>query len=406
MKSSWGQIRSEFPALEQKVNGQPLVYLDSAATALKPMPVIETLYNFYKFETANVHRGAHYLGDIATEKFEQTRSLVKDLISASSDQEIIFTSGTTDSINLIASTYGRNFLRAGDEIILTEMEHHSNIVPWQLLADEIGLKIKWVSVETSGELNLIEYEKLLNEKTKLVCVAHCSNVLGTVNPVKEIIKMAHAVNAKVLVDAAQSVTFLPINVRDLDCDFLVFSGHKLYGPYGIGVLFGKHELLEIMPPYRGGGAMIAHVTKDKTTFLGAPQRFEAGTPNISGVIGLGAAISYIKNVEHENIYNHSKELLQYSVNKFSELDFIKIVGQSSTRVNILSLDCIGMHPSDVGQILNQQGVATRTGHHCAQVLMSKLGITGTLRVSFAIYNSAEDIDILVSALIKAKEILT
>ena len=403
---TWGQIRSDFPAVEQQTNGHPLVYLDSAATALKPKPVIQSLHNFYQFETANVHRGAHYLGDLATEKFERSRVAVQKFIGAHDEKEIIFTSGTTGSINLVAQTFGRKFLHRGDEIILTEMEHHSNIVPWQILAEERELKIRWVPVDLDGELDLLEYKKLLNEKTKLVCISQCSNALGTVNPAKEMIRIAHETGAKVLVDAAQSVTFMPIDVQNLDCDFLVFSGHKLYGPYGVGVLYGKLELLETLPPAQGGGAMIAQVTKEKTTYLEAPQRFEAGTPNISGVIGLHSAIEYVKGLGLENICDHDTDLIQGALKKISELDFVKIVGQPQMRVNILSLNFKNLHPMDVGQILNQQGVAVRTGHHCAQILMSRLGISGTLRLSFAAYNSTEDIDILVQGLKKAKELLS
>lgn len=399
-------LRGDFPALEQSVYGRPLVYLDTAATALKPKSVIETLHDFYQRETANVHRGAHFLSHSATEKFEQSRVHVKKFIGAADEREIVFTRGTTDSINLVAQTFGRQNLKAGDEIILTEMEHHSNIVPWQILAEELALKIRWVPVDEAGELIVSEYKKLLNEKTKLVSLTHCSNAIGTVNPVQELTRMAHSAGAKVLVDAAQSVTFLPIDVQDLDCDFLAFSGHKLYGPFGVGVLYGKLDLLESLKPPHGGGGMIHLVTKERSTFLGSPQKFEAGTPHIAGVIGLGAAIDYVQSLGREAIGSREKLILNEAVKKLGSVKGLKFIGTSTTRTNIVSFIIEGLHASDIGQILDQQGVAIRTGHHCAQILMNRFSIPGTVRASFGVYNCTEDVDILVQALEKAKEMLT
>ncbi|MCB0349956.1 MAG: cysteine desulfurase [Bdellovibrionales bacterium] len=400
------QLRSDFPALGQLVSGQPLVYLDHAATSLKPLAVIETIDHFYRHETANVHRGAHYLSDKATQKYEDARTLVKNFINAENNSEIVFTKGTTESINLVAQAYGDEYLNPGDEIILTEMEHHSNIVPWQILAKRKKLTVKWVPVTESGELDLNEFKNILNEKTKIVSVVHCSNVLGTVNNIKAIISAAHNVGAKVLVDAAQSVTFMPIDVQDLNCDFLVFSAHKLYGPFGTGVLFGKSELLNAMPPYQSGGSMITSVSKDESLFLGAPQKFEAGTPNVSGAIALGAAIKYVEKIGLANICAHETELLQYTISELNKINGVRIIGNSSSRVNIVSFVTDGIHGADIGQILDQQGVAIRTGHHCAQPLMNKLKLTGTMRVSLGVYNSREDVDIFIRSLNKAVEMLS
>lgn len=399
------KLRDSFPALRQKVNGAPLVYLDSAATALKPQEVVDVIAEFYAHETANVHRGAHYLSDRATQKFENARQAVCDFLCARNANEIVFTKGTTESINLVAQSWGRRFLRAGDEIILSEMEHHSNIVPWQMLAEDLGMKINYIGVSELGELDYAHYKELLNERTKLVSLTHCSNTLGTFNDIEKFISEAKKFGAKTLVDAAQSVTFHEIDVQRLGCDFLAFSGHKLYGPYGVGVLYGREALLNEMPPYQGGGAMISQVTKDKTTYLNAPQRFEAGTPNISGVIGLGAAIEYVTGLDRAKILKHEKELVQRASDQLKSIKGLRFIGESPTRVNILSFVVNGLHPADIGQILDQQGVAVRVGHHCTQPLMARFGVTGTVRTSFGVYNTVEDVDIFVSALKKAQELL-
>lgn len=406
MTSRFHSLRADFLALDQKPFGQPLVYLDTAATALKPKPVVEVLSNFYNFEASNVHRGAHYLSDRATEKFEATRERVRQFLAADKVSEVIFTKGTTDSINLVAQTFGRQRLRAGDEIVLSEMEHHSNIVPWQILAKEKGLVIKWAPVDDSGELIFTEYKKLLNEKTRLVSLSHCSNAIGTVNSLREYVGAAHQVGAKVLIDAAQSVTFMTIDVKVLECDFLVFSAHKLYGPFGVGVLFARQAIMDELDPRDGGGAIISEVTKEKTTYLGVPQRFEAGTPNISGVIGLGAAIDYVQSVGLQEIERHAKDLHLKLTSRLNEIEGLVPVGTSASRVNILSFVLKGAHPSDIGQLLDRQGIAVRVGHHCAQPLMRRFGVPGTVRASFGVYNTEEDVEILMRAIQKSQEILT
>lgn len=405
-------LRDQFQTLNQKIHGNPLVYLDTAATALKPNVVVGRLNEFYKNEVSNVHRGAHFLSDRATGHFEEARNKVAKFINAKEDREIIFTSGATDAINLVAQSYGHKFLKKGDEVVLTQMEHHSNIVPWQMLANEIGVEIKWIKVTDKGELDWSSAEKLIGSKTRLIAVSHCSNVLGTVNIIKRVVELAKKFNSKVLVDAAQSVTFLPIDVQDLGCDFLVFSGHKMYGPFGVGVLFGRRELLEEMPPYRTGGSMISRVSESKTTFLPPPQKFEAGTPNISAVIGLASAIDFILQVGIKKIQKHEAELLHKTIQSLEEkrlrlpaFQGLRFIGESESRTNILSFVIDGVHTSDIGQVLDQQGIALRTGHHCAQPLMDRFAVTGTVRISFGVYNSIEDVDILVSALQKALEIL-
>jgi cysteine desulfurase/selenocysteine lyase len=400
------EIRNQFPALQQTVRGQPLVYLDSAATTLKPKSVIEVLNKFYSFETANVHRGAHFLSDNATEKFEQSRKHIQRFLGAESVDEVIFSKGTTDSINLVAQTFGMQKLNSGDEILLTEMEHHSNIVPWQIVEKVKGIKIKWAPVSETGEIDVNEFKKLLSSKTKLVSLVHCSNAIGTVNPLPELIQLAHAVGARVLVDAAQSITFKKIDVKELDCDFLAFSGHKIYGPYGIGILYAKKSILDELSPYQGGGAMISVVTKQGFVPLQTPQKFESGTPHISGVIGLDAAISFAESLGAKNIEQHEKSLFLYAKSKILEIPGTREIGKSDTRVNIFSFVVDKIHQSDIGQILDQQGIAVRIGHHCAQPLMERYGVTGTIRLSFGVYNSMEDVDILVKSLKKAVEMLT
>ena len=399
------QARAEFPALEQKINGHPLVYLDSAATTLKPKVVIEAISNFYAYEAANVHRGAHTLGDNATEKFEATRGSVARLVHAKDAGEIVFTKGTTESINLVVQSWGRRFLRAGDAVILTEMEHHANIVPWQNLADEIGFQIRWIPVTDAGELDFHVYQKLLDKKVKMVSLTFASNTLGTVNDVEKFISAAKSMGAKTLIDAAQAMTIKSVDVQKLNCDFLAFSAHKFYGPFGVGVLYGQSEVLSQMPPYQCGGAMIAEVTKEKTTFLSPPQRFEAGTPNISGVIGFGRAIDFVREISTEKISKHEFELTAHLLERLKALSFVRVIGHSPARVNIVSFVVDGVHSSDIGQLLNQQGVAVRTGHHCTQPLMKRFGITGTVRVSLGVYNNESDVEELIRALKKAREML-
>lgn len=398
-------VKSEFPALSQSIYGKPFVYLDTAATALKPKPVIEAIQHFYAYEASNVHRGAHYLSSQATEKFEGSRQKVAKFIGASSADEIIFTKGTTESINLVARSWGHENLKDGDEILLTMMEHHSNIVPWQLLASEKNLVLKFAPLLPNGDLDLIAFEKLISNKTRLVAITHASNVLGTVNPIDRIVDISHRHGAKVLVDAAQSVTFLSLNVQKMKCDFLVFSAHKIYGPYGVGILYAPKSILNSMAPYQGGGSMIESVTVEGSRFLKAPHRFEAGTPNISGVIATGTAIDFIKEIGAEYIYKHEMNLLGFLRSKLQQLGGIDFIGESSSAVNICSFNIRGCHASDVGQIIDQLGVAVRAGHHCAQPLMRFYGVSATVRASLGVYNSEEDVDILIQALIKAKGML-
>jgi cysteine desulfurase/selenocysteine lyase len=398
-------IRQEFPAISQLVNGQPLVYLDSAATSLKPKRVIEALDHFHRFEAANVHRGAHYLSSRATEKFERSREVARRFLKARDVREIVMTAGTTDAINLIAQAYGRQKLKAGDEILITEMEHHSNIVPWQMLEREMGVKVVWAPVTDQGEIDREGFKRGLTARTKIVSITHASNVLGTVNPVKELIQWSHDAGAIAVVDAAQSATFMPLDVQDLNCDFLMFSGHKVYGPYGVGVLYGKGERLLEMEPARGGGASISRVSKAGTTFLSYPQKFESGTPNIAGVIGLGVALEFLLDCDRQTITEHEKHLVNETVERLADIPGVKFLGQSPSRVNVVSFNIEGVHPSDIAHILDQQGVAVRSGHHCAQPLMERFGLTGSLRVSFGVYNNHEDLDVFFKALLKAKEML-
>lgn len=398
-------VKAEFSAFDRTAHDQPLVYLDSAATSLKPRRVVDTICDFYRYNAANVHRGAYDLSSRATESFEEARKKVRKFIGAESENEIIFTRGTTDSINLVAQTFGRQKLEAGDEIILSEMEHHSNIVPWQLLAEEKGIVIRWIPVDDNGDLQIEGFKNLLNERTRLISVVHGSNTLGTLNSIEEIIALGHRVGAKVLIDAAQSVTFRKLDVQRLDCDFLTFSGHKLYGPFGVGVLYGKLDLLNDLKPLQGGGAMIDKVTKEASTFLESPQRFEAGTPHVAGVIGLGSAIDYVQAVGLEQIERHAKEILNYAVEKLCALPGIHQIGPSKTRVNLISFIFDGLNSNDIGQILDQLGIAVRVGHHCTQPLMRRFNVPATIRASFGVYNSADDVDKLVKGLKKAEEIL-
>jgi len=399
------KIRADFPILKREVNGKPLVYLDNGATTQKPSAVIDSIVRYYTDMNSNVHRGVHYLSQISTDAFEITRKKVQAFIHAAEDREIIITKGTTDGINLIATCYGRAFIQAGDEIIISAMEHHSNIVPWQMLCDEKGCKIRVIPMNDKGELDMVAYENLLNEKTKLVAVTYVSNALGTINPVGQIISMAHQYGAVVLVDAAQAVQHLKIDVQNLDVDFLVFSGHKMYGPTGVGVLYGKEDLLNAMPPYQGGGDMIKEVTFEKTTYNELPFKFEAGTPNIEAGICLNEAIDYINSIGLESIEAYELELLQYATEKLSEVSGIRFIGTAEHKCSVISFVIEGTHPYDVGVILDKLGIAVRTGHHCAQPVMDRFGIPGTIRASLAVYNTKEEIDVLVAGIQRAVNML-
>ncbi len=397
-------IRSLFPVLHQEVYGKPLIYLDNAATTQKPQAVLDAISNYYEKDNSNIHRGAHALADRATAYFEETREAVKDFIGARESAEIIFTKGTTESINLVAATFGRKFIGKGDEIIISTLEHHSNIVPWQMLCEEKEATLKVIPISESGEIIFEEFEKLLSAKTKLVSVVHASNALGTINPVERIIEAAHKVGAKVLLDGAQSTSHLDIDVQKLDCDFLAFSAHKLYGPTGLGVLYGKREILEAMPPFQGGGEMIKEVTFEKTTYNEIPFKFEAGTPNIGDVIAFKAALDFINEIGKENIKAHEDELIAYAQEKLSAIKGFVPVGTAKDRVSVISFGINGMHPFDVGMMLDSKGIAVRTGHHCTQPLMKRLGLEGTVRASFSVYNTKEEIDTLAEGVEKIARI--
>jgi cysteine desulfurase/selenocysteine lyase len=397
-------IRQQFPALNRQVKGQPLVYFDNAATTQKPQVVIDALVDYYTNFNANVHRGIHTLAEEATAAFEASRNAAQQFINAASREEIIFTRGTTEGINLVAYTWGRKNIKAGDEIIITEMEHHSNIVPWQILCEEKGAVLKMIP-QQNGELLLDEYKKLLSSKTKLVSVVHVSNALGTVNPVKEIIQLAHQAGALVLVDGAQSTVHLDIDVQALDCDFFAFSSHKVYGPTGIGVLYGKKQLLEAMPPFQGGGEMIKEVTLEKTTYADLPYKFEAGTPNIGDAVVLKTALEFVNNIGKEKIRSHENELLAYATEQLVQLPGVRIIGTAANKVSVASFVIDKVHPQDVGILLDNRGIAVRTGHHCAQPLMQCYGIPGTIRASFAMYNTKEEVDKLIEGLQKALKML-
>ncbi|QOI98295.1 MAG: cysteine desulfurase [Flammeovirgaceae bacterium] len=392
------EIRKQFPVLNQQVNGRDLVYFDNAATTQKPLRVINALTEYYKGYNANIHRGIHTLAEKATKAYEETRQAGKDFINANSAEEIIFVRGVTEAINLVASSYGRTFLKPGDEVIISGLEHHSNIVPWQLVCGEKRAHLKIIPVLENGELNLNAYRKLLSDKTRIVAVNHASNSLGTINPVKEIIDLAHQVGAVVLIDGAQAGAHVPIDVQYLGCDFYCLSSHKMYGPTGTGILYGKKELLEKMPPYQGGGEMIKEVTFAKTTYNDLPYKFEAGTPNIADTIAFKSAIDFINETGKENIAAHESNLLAYATGKVEALPRTRIIGQASQKVSVLSFIIDGIHPFDIGQMLDARGIAVRTGHHCTQPLMDQFGIDGTVRASFAVYNTKEEIDQLVEAL--------
>lgn len=398
------KVRADFPILNRKVHGLPLVYLDNAATTQKPRAVIDTLTKYYTDENANIHRGVHQLSQIATDAHDVARRTVQRFLNAGDPAEIIFTRGATESINLVAQTYGRAHVGQGDEVVITAMEHHSNIVPWQILCEEKGAQLRVAPINDEGELLLDHFEALLNSKTKLVAVTHISNALGTVNPIARITEIAHSKGIPVLVDGAQSVPHLLVDVQALGCDFYAFSGHKIYGPTGIGVLYGKRALLEDMPPYQGGGDMIRSVTFEKTLYNQLPYKFEAGTPDIAGAIGLGAALDYLSGIGIENALAHEQALLDYGTRALQAIPGLRLVGTAREKAGVLSFVMDNVHPHDIGTILDQQGIAIRTGHHCAQPLMQRFGIPATARASLAVYNTRSDIDTLVAGIDKLKEV--
>jgi cysteine desulfurase/selenocysteine lyase len=407
-------IRNQFPILHQEVNGKPLVYFDNAATTQKPKAVIDALVKYYNTDNANIHRAAHTLAARSTDMFEDTRKTIQTFINAKEVEECIFTKGVTESINLVAQTWGRKFLQAGDEVIITTMEHHSNIVPWQMICEEKGAILKVIPINEAGELLMDEYDKMLSSKTKMVACVWVSNALGTINPVKEIITKAHALGAKVLLDGAQACSHLAVDVQDIDCDFLTISSHKLYGPTGVGVLYGKRELLEAMPPYQGGGEMIKEVSFEKTTYSEIPYKFEAGTPNIGDVIAFKYALDFINEIGKENIAAHENALLKHCVDGLDAINQsvetynytslqdkpITLIGTAKEKVSVQSFVINGMHHFDVGMMLDAKGIAVRTGHHCTQPLMNRLGVDGTIRASFSVYNTLEEVDVFLEAVKK------
>ena len=397
--------RDDFPILKRTIHNRQLVYFDNAATTQKPQTVIEVMSRYYAHFNSNIHRGVHGLSQEATALFEETRDCVRKFINAPSNQEIIFTRGTTEAINLVASSFGKTFINEGDEILITEMEHHSNIVPWQWVCEEKEAFLKVLPFNEKGVLCMDLLDDFLTEKTKIVAVTHTSNALGTINDIKTIIDKAHAKNILVLIDGAQALSHEKIDVQALDCDFFAFSGHKMYAPMGVGVLYGKENLLNAMPPYQGGGEMVQHVSFEKTTYNELPYKFEAGTPSVGDVVGLKSAIDYIENIGIENIANYQQELLQYATKRLSQLDGIEFYGTAPHKAAIISFNLKGIHPFDVGTILDQYGIAVRTGHHCTQPIMTKFGIPGTVRASFAFYNTFEEIDLFVEAVKKAKAML-
>jgi cysteine desulfurase/selenocysteine lyase len=398
------KVREDFPILRQLVHGKRLAYLDNAATAQKPQAVLDAIQRFYAMDCSNIHRGLHLLSERATDAYEEARVKVQRFLNARRPSEIIFVRGATEAINLVAASYGRKNIAAGDEVLITAMEHHSNIVPWQMLCEEKGAVLRVAPINDRGELLLEEFEKLLSARTKLVAVTHVSNALGTINPVRQIVAMAHRGNVPVLIDGAQAAPHLKVDVRELDCDFYAFSGHKVYGPTGIGVLYGKADRLEAMPPYQGGGDMIRSVTFEKTTYNSLPYKFEAGTPNIAGTIGLGAAIDYLTGIGLDLVGAQEAELLLYATEALSEIPGVRLIGTAREKAGVLSFVIDGVHAHDAGTILDSEGVAVRAGHHCAQPVMDRFGVPATTRASLAIYNTREDIDALVAGISKVKEI--
>lgn len=396
-------IRKDFPSLHQEVHGKPLVYFDNAATSQKPVQVIERIDRYYRWENSNIHRGVHFLSQHATDEYEKSREKVRKLLNAEHLHEVIYTSGTTQGINLVAQCFGRKYVSEGDEIIISHMEHHSNIVPWQMLCEQTGAILKVIPINEKGELEMDIFRTLLNEKTRIVAVAHTSNSLGTVNPVKEIIELAHQMDVPVLLDGAQAVPHTTVDVQALDCDFFVFSGHKLFGPTGVGVLYGKEKWLEEMPPYMGGGDMIDKVSFEGTTYNGLPHKFEAGTPNIAGGIGLGAAIDYVEQIGYSHIAAHEANLLEYGTNQLAAIEGIRLVGTAAHKASVISFLIGDIHPYDAGTIMDRLGIAIRTGHHCTQPIMDCYSIPGTMRASFAFYNTYEEIDRMIAAIAQVRQ---
>ncbi len=398
------RIRADFPALAQDMYGKRLVFLDSAASAQKPRPVLDTLRNFYEFEYANVHRGVYWLSQRATERYEQSRSKVRGFLNAARDEEIVFVRGATEGINLVAQTWGRAFLQAGDEVVISGLEHHSNIVPWQMLRDERGIVLKVAPITDDGELDVAATEALIGPRTKFVAIAHVANSLGVILPVRDIIAMARKVGAKVLIDGCQAVPHMAVDVQDLDVDFYVFSGHKLYGPTGIGILYAKHEHLVAMPPWQGGGDMIRSVTFEKTEYADPPAKFEAGTPHVAGAVGLGAAIDYVQAIGFDAISAHERDLMAYAGEQLGRINSLRIIGTSKAKSSVISFTLAGVHPHDIGTILDREGIAIRAGHHCAQPVMDRFEVAATARASFGIHNGRDDVDALVAGITKVLEI--
>ena len=397
------RVRTDFPILQQTIRGKPLVYLDNAATSQKPRVVIDSMARFYAAENANIHRGVHHLSERATEAYDRVREQVARFINASSTREIIFTRGTTEGINLVAQSYGRTHLKPGDDIIITAMEHHSNIVPWQLLCEQTGAVLRAAPISDTGELDVEGYEQLLGDRTRLVAVVHVSNALGTINPIKRLVALAHERGIPVLVDGAQAAPHLRVDMQDLDCDFFVFSGHKVYGPTGVGVLYGREALLEQMPPYQGGGDMIATVTLQRSTWAPLPAKFEAGTPAIAGVIGLGSALEYVDKLGLDKIAAWEDELLGYATESVSQIEGVRLIGTARKKAGVLGFVMEGVHPHDIGTILDDEGIAIRAGHHCAQPVMERLGVPATARASFAFYNTFAEVDALANGLLTVKK---
>lgn len=398
------RIRSDFPILGRKVRGHDLVYLDNAATTQKPQAVLDRIVRYYSEENSNVHRGVHYLSEVATAAYEEARTTVKRFLNARAEKEIVFTRGTTEGINLVMQSWGRQNVNRGDEVIISAIEHHSNIVPWQLLCEETGARLRIIPVDDAGQILLDDYAGMLNERVKIVAVGHASNALGTINPVRRMTEMAHQVGALVLVDGAQGVPHMSVDVQDIDCDFYAFSGHKVYGPTGVGVLYGREGLLESMPPWQGGGDMILSVTFEKTTYNALPYKFEAGTPNIEGVIGLEAALQYVSGLGLENIAAHEHDLLLYATRALQQIDRLRIIGTAAEKASVISFVLEGIHPHDIGTILDREGIAIRTGHHCAQPLMLRFNVPATGRASFGLYNTREEADQLAAGLRKVIEV--
>ena len=397
-------IRRDFPILRERIRGKPLVYFDNAATTHKPRSVLAAVSDFYSTENSNIHRGVHYLSQLATFSYERARGRIRIFLNAADTSELVFVRGTTEAINLVAQSYGRANVDAGDEIIVSQMEHHSNIVPWQILCEEKNARLRVIPVNDAGELDMDAYEALLNDKTRMVAIAHASNVLGTINPIAEIVESAHARDIPVLVDGAQAVSHMPVDVQELDCDFYAFSAHKLFGPTGIGVLYGKKDFLETMPPYEGGGSMIQSVSFDGTSYAPPPTRFEAGTPNIAGAIGMEAAIEYFTSVGANRVHRYERKLLDYAMERLSAIDGLRMIGNTPHRVGVISFVMETAHPHDIGTILDTEGVAIRTGHHCTQPLMKRFGVAATARVSLAFYNTRDEVDELIRAMGKVTEV--